>query len=412
MALSIPGLDAALFDKFKSGDLGALEKLFRSAFPVLLAKAKEDIDDDGAAARVVERLIPRLYAERADFNSPDDVNRFLDETVHAAAVREKSRLAGLRKHDSGARTTAAHSIDEVWGKILATISGPTAEQMAEAARMKDALAHEASAHIKAATKTRPWYVTAGLGLVMIGVVAAGMFYFARSGEEGRLGRQVTALDAREVKTGTGQRGNVTLDDGTTARVGAESRIVVPKEFNETTRGIGIQGAAEFKVFEDPKAFQVLAKNVVVTATGTTFAVSAYPNLDGVVVMVSEGTVKINVESPKKSEHTLSAGETMAIDAEGATAKASDVQMNEGLGYLRDSMWVNNRSLKFALGQVKRWYGTDLFLVDTTLGRQMISVSAPLGSSTDAIKAMEAATGLVFGWEGQTMVLKVDPKKKK
>jgi ferric-dicitrate binding protein FerR (iron transport regulator) len=410
MALTIPGLDAALFDKFKSGDLGALEKLFRTAFPALLAKAKEDLDDDGAAARVVERLIPRLFAERAGFKSVGDVTQFLDETVHDAAVREKSRLAGIRKGDTG-RKTAAPSIDEVWGKVAATISGPTAEQLAEAARMKDKLAHEASSHIKAATTKRPWYVTAGLGLVMAGVVAAGMWYFAKSGEDGRLGRQVTALDVREVKTGTGQRGNVTLDDGTTARVGAESKIIVPKEFNETTRGIGIEGAAEFKVFNDPKPFQVLAKNVIVTATGTTFSVSSYSNIDGVIVAVSEGTVQISVEEPKKSEHTISAGETMAIDAAGATAKASDVQLNEGLGYLRDSLWVSNRTLKYALGQVKRWYGTDLFLADTTLGSQMVTVSAPLGSSTDAIKAMEAASGLVFGWEGQTMVLKVDPKKK-
>jgi hypothetical protein len=71
MALSIPGLNADLISRLKGGDVSALESIFRAAYPALVAKAKEVIDDDHAAARVVERLVPKLYAERAAISAPE-----------------------------------------------------------------------------------------------------------------------------------------------------------------------------------------------------------------------------------------------------------------------------------------------------------------------------------------------------
>jgi ferric-dicitrate binding protein FerR (iron transport regulator) len=333
----------------------------------------------------------------------------LDGAVHEAAVRERSRLAGIRKRDdASAKSTApAPSADDVWKRIATAIQGPSAEAVAQASQMKDKLRHEAGGHIREMTKTTPWYIRAGAGAALLAVVALVLFVFSKSGEKGRLQRQVAGLDVRDLKTGTGQRGNVTMDDGSTAMFGAETRVVVPTEFLKSQRGVGLTGAAEFKVAQETSfPFQVLAGNVIVTATGTEqFAIRNYPTDSSVIVRAKEGSVKVEVQEPVQSEHTLNAGEALLIRPDGSTAQPTDAQMSEALGYLADTFALNNKTLRHALSEVKKWYGTELFLKDTTMGSRVVTLTAPLTSSTEAIKAVEAASGLAFGWEGRTMVLK-------
>ncbi len=412
MSLSIPGLDATLLGKLKSGDLGALEKLFRAAFPVLMAKAKEVVGDDTAAARVVERLIPKLFAERASFSTPEALTGMLDGAVHEAAVRERSRLAGIRKRDDGGKATSAPapSVDDVWGKVAAVIQGPSAEALAQAEAMKDKLRHEAGGHIREMTKQKPILGRALATLGLLAAVGGGGYLFAKSGEKGRLARQIQSA-VKDVKTGTGQRGNVTLDDGSKAMFGAETRVTLPDQFNEASRGVGIEGVAEFTPKVDAVPFQVLAANVMFTSTGNdVFAIRHYKDEDVVIARVKEGSVKVEVQEPEESTQTLTAGQTLVIGKDGKTAQPTPAHLQEAFGYVDGTFAVDNKSLKQTLVEIKRWYGTELFLQDTTLGARMVSMNAPLTSTTDAIKAVETASGLVFGWEGQTMVLKV-PKQK-
>ena len=303
----------------------------------------------------------------------------------------------------------------MWGKVAAVIQGPSEEALAQAAAMKEKLAHEAAGHIKQMTKTTPWYVRAGAGVVLIGVVAGLLFVFAKSGEKGRLARQIAGA-VKDIKTGTGQRGNVTLDDGTKAMFGADTRVVVIEKFNEQARGVGIEGAAEFTPVVDAKMpFQVLAGGleggVMLTSTGNdVFAIRDYKDDPYVIVRVKSGTVKAQLQEPNEGEFTLNAGDAMTFTKDGKTAKPTTEQLAEAFGYIADTFAIDQKSLKHTLSQIKRWYGTELFLKDTTLGSKVISVTAPLASTTDAIKAIETASGLVFGWEGKTMVLKEPTKK--
>lgn len=411
MSLSIPGLNADLLSKLKSGDLGALETLFRAAFPALMAKAKETLGDDSAAARVVERLIPKLFAERAAFTTPDALTSMLDGAVHEAAVRERSRLAGIRKRDDGkaAASTAAPSADEVWGKVINVIKGPSEEALAQAKQMKEKLAHEAGGHIREMTKQTPFYVRALVGLALVGAVGLGGYLFARSGEKGRLARQISAA-VKDIKTGTGQRGNVVLDDSSQALFGAETRVTIPEQFNDLARGIGLEGAAEFTPKVANLPFQVLSGNVMFTAPGAAkFAIRHYKEEDYVIARVKEGTVTVEVQEPNESTQQMTAGQTLLIKADGSTAQPTEAQLNEAFGYVDGTFSIDQKPLRHTLAMIKRWYGTEMFLEDTTMGGQVVSMSAPLTSTTDAIKAVETASGLNFGWEGQTMVLK-KPKK--
>ena len=411
MALTIPGLNADVLSKLKNGDLGALEQLFRAAYPALLAKARESLDDDSAAARVVERLIPGLFAQRATFTTPEALSDALEGAVHEAAVRERSRLAGLHKHaDAGRKVVhAAPSIDEVWKRVTAAIQGPSEEAHAQAVQARAKAGHDAASHIKDVTKTRPWYYQVLAVLILTGLVAGGVVLYQKRGEVARLSSEVSGTQVRELKTGTGQRGSVTLDDSTIAALGSDSRIAVPLDFAEKVRGIGLRGAAEFTVNADPMPFWIIAGNThIVAVGGETFAVRAFPSDSSVLVRVKTGTVQVNVTEPDKSEHSVGAGQSILIAMDGTTSTPTDVQLSEALGYLDGTFSINQKPLRYALAEIRRWYGTDLVLKDSTLGSRVVTLTAPLTSSTEAIKAVENAANLQFQWEKQTMTLVEKP----
>jgi ferric-dicitrate binding protein FerR (iron transport regulator) len=407
MALSVPGLDADLIGKLKGGDLGSFEKLFRAAYPALLVKAKEVLDDDSAAARVIERVMPRLFADRAGLTTPDSLVGMLEGSVHEAAVRERARLAGLRKHSDGTKkaTTPPPSIDDVWGRISAVIKGPSPEQLAMAGDARAKVAHEAAEHFKKATKKRSAAAVAGIWLGVLAAVAGGVWGINAYVNADMLARQVASDHVRIIGTGTGQRGNVTLDDGTTAMFGAESRARVPTKFGEIIRGIGLDGAAEFTVANEAKPFQVLAKNVRVTVEGpgTVVALNAYADGDMVFARVKQGTAKVDIDGGES--RTLTAGQSLAVSKDGDGSTPDERHIAEAFGYLDERFVQTKKPLKAMLASIRRWYGVSLSVKDTTLAARVIdSLAAPLTSSTEAIKAIEAASGLVFGWEGKNMVL--------
>jgi ferric-dicitrate binding protein FerR (iron transport regulator) len=293
----------------------------------------------------------------------------------------------------------------VWGRIANAIKGPSADQIAAAGQVRAHVAHEAAEHFKKATKHRSTAATVGIWTAVAVAVVGGVYGLNAWVNADMLARQVASDHVRIIGTGTGQRGNVTLDDGTTAMFGAESRARVPTKFGEQIRGIGLDGSAEFTVADDDKQFQVLVRNlrVKVEAPGTVFAVAGYAEGEHTIARVKQGKVRIEVDGGQTQ--TLTAGQSILVKADGSTATPDERQLAEALGYLDDKFVLTRKPLKSMLASIRRWYGITLGLKDTTLGSQVIdSLNAPLTSSTEAIRAIELASGLVFGWEGKNMIL--------
>ena len=68
--------------------------------------------------------------------------------------------------------------------------------------------------------------------------------------------------------------------------------------------------------------------------------------------------------------------------------------------------IENRSLKDALAQMKRWYGYDIRVPQDSLLLRKVTMRASLDSGMQAIRLVEKSTGLEFGYAGQNMVFRV------
>lgn len=86
---------------------------------------------------------------------------------------------------------------------------------------------------------------------------------------------------------------ITLPDGTMVKLNSESTLLYPLEFKGNTRSVYLVGEANFKVKPDKShPFIVKSNDFQVTALGTEFQVSAYPNEDKITATLLSGKVKV------------------------------------------------------------------------------------------------------------------------
>jgi len=84
--------------------------------------------------------------------------------------------------------------------------------------------------------------------------------------------------AKTFKTKGGERKKITLPDGSTVLLNAQSSLSIGKEFNETCREVVLKGEAYFDVIHNKnKPFKVHTEEFNINVLGTAFNVKAYPD---------------------------------------------------------------------------------------------------------------------------------------
>jgi transmembrane sensor len=409
MPATLPRIDQDVLAGIRTADERSLERLFRETFQTLSEEAAAQVDDRRSAPRVVEGAFKRVWDERAGFATPEALETFLHVAIRECALRENQRLARLHRLEAGAHVhLPAHgkhepTVDESWSHLAASLHATSSPEAQAAARAQASSLHRhgAAEHVASIGRRRLPLGPIALGTGLAAVMVAGLWWVNRSGADAAATRSLAASDARVVSTLTGQRASVTLLDGTTAALGADTKLVIAPDFGTTVRAVKLDGAALFTVAPgQEREFYVRAGTTTVTATGTTFAVHAYPADETSVVAVREGSVRVKA-----------AGETRSVEAprgvvvtKDAVRDASAAEVEEALGWTKDQFVLANRPLAHALKAITRWYAKDLVVRDSTLLTRPVTVKASLESSGDAIAALEKTGKLAFGYEGQTMVL--------
>ena len=93
---------------------------------------------------------------------------------------------------------------------------------------------------------------------------------------------------------------VQLPDGSTAIINSRSTLIYPEQFRGRDRSVILMGEATFSVAKDPKhPFIVKSADLQVTALGTEFNVSAYPEEHNVYASLLTGKVKVEFDDMKK-----------------------------------------------------------------------------------------------------------------
>ena len=276
------------------------------------------------------------------------------------------------------------------------------------------LRHDAAGHVADLAKKRSWKVPIAIGIVAAALVAGGIWYVDRLGDEGAVTGALAAADARTHVATTAQLAKVTLDDGTQATLTPESKLIVPKQFGDLMRAVKLEGEATFTVVQGQrKPLEIRAGNTKTLVTGTVLTIRAFPSESSVVVALKDGTASVKVGD---STRVVGAGKALFVKNT-AMREATTPELEEATSWNEQTLTIANRQLRDVLPQLKRWYGLDIKVIDTPLLDRMVTIQAPLDSPKEAINAVQQSANVQFAWapDGKTMVFndaKKAPAKKK
>jgi ferric-dicitrate binding protein FerR (iron transport regulator) len=117
------------------------------------------------------------------------------------------------------------------------------------------------------------------------------------------------------------------------------------------------------------------------------------------VHVKEGTVDVRVGEQTKS---VAAGNGLQVKSSGETSVPSAEDLDEARTWADGNVTIVGHDLRYILPALKRWYGLDIRVQDTTLMSRKVFVRAAMNSPKEAIASVEQSGGLKFTYIGENM----------
>jgi transmembrane sensor len=158
-------------------------------------------------------------------------------------------------------------------------------------------------------------------------------------------------------TSKGETYSFSLADGSKIWLNSASSIHFPVSFPGKERRITVTGEVFIAVAKDPsKSFIVSAGGLEITALGTAFNVTAYPDEDHISTTLAEGAVKL---AGGREQEELRPGQQALLNASGHLTQPLDVDLDEVIAWKEGNFQFDNADIKAILRQFSRWYDIEV-----------------------------------------------------
>lgn len=152
---------------------------------------------------------------------------------------------------------------------------------------------------------------------------------------------------KEISMDRGQRGTVTLSDGTKVSLNSESKITLPNNFEADVREVYLEGEAYFDVAKNPeKPFIVVIRGTKVEVLGTSFSVRSFPEDEIVRTVVEEGVVSFRgITESDDNGVILTAGNLGTFDIDEQSITTEEVEnLDLYLGWKNGYLFFQDASM--------------------------------------------------------------------
>lgn len=169
-------------------------------------------------------------------------------------------------------------------------------------------------------------------------------------------QSVSEVNYIENYSQVGKVNTIILPDGSVVETNSSTILVYPEDFGRKSRTLYLSGEANFQVVKNEKIpFVVKSKTFAVTALGTEFNVSSYPNDDFYKTTLIEGSIKI--ENPeKKIEQLLSVEDQFVYNNENSTYTIEKVILDDVTAWQRGELVFQGATIKEIIKVLERKYG--------------------------------------------------------
>lgn len=193
------------------------------------------------------------------------------------------------------------------------------------------------------TRLIVWRIAAAL---LIAVSAASVYWALQN-------RQ--APDLLQAYIPTAEIRNITLPDGTQVMINSQSTLLYPQQFTGDTRCVYLVGEADFKVKRDEKhPFIVKTSDFQVTALGTEFNVTAYPNEEEVTATLISGSVLVEYNN-RQEQKILEPNEQLAYNKSTCSGNVLRPDMQDVTAWQRGEIVFRSMTMEEIFTRLERKY---------------------------------------------------------
>lgn len=180
------------------------------------------------------------------------------------------------------------------------------------------------------------------------LLAASSIYLSTIGKDAEPNLLQEYIPTAEVRT-------LTLPDGTKVQLNSQSTLLYPQEFTGKDRSVFLIGEANFQVTPDKKhPFIVKSNDFQVTALGTEFNVSAYPENPITEATLISGSVLVEYND-LKSQMILKPNEQLAYHKNTRRHSLSTPDMLEVTAWQRGELVFREMTIKDIITVLERKY---------------------------------------------------------
>lgn len=152
---------------------------------------------------------------------------------------------------------------------------------------------------------------------------------------------------------------LTLPDGSEVMLNTGSKLVIAKDFGVDSRKVTLVGEAFFKVAKDrDKPFFIRSGTLKTRVVGTSFNISAYPDLEKIKIAVMTGKVRVS-ESKNGKESMIAQGmvmnQTLSFykNTSAYELKTEDTELIAS--WRTNKLYIDNATIKEIATQLGRYY---------------------------------------------------------
>lgn len=193
------------------------------------------------------------------------------------------------------------------------------------------------------------------------------------------------LEADHLTT-TAQSRLITLEDGTTVYLAADSAIKT--DFSASRRQVRLlAGEAFFDVIRNPgRPFVVDASGVKVEVTGTAFDVRL--SSSATQVELARGAVGVSFDALQgASPAVLAPGQMLVVDRKSGTMVRSDIAPEDIGAWREGRLFVNDATISAVVEQIQRYHAAWIAVPDVTLAQQTVTGLYDLRDPDRALRAL-------------------------
>lgn len=163
----------------------------------------------------------------------------------------------------------------------------------------------------------------------------------------------------------GQRAKLTLEDGSTVWLNANSTLKYPSHFAKNKRLVEIEGEAFFDVaLNEKKPFVVSTKKMDIEVLGTQFNVNSYSDTDVVKTELLNGSVKVQMKDNELNTVTLKPNEQVTIIENSMIV--SEISNSEHFLWIEGIYSFDNERLLDIINKLQLYYDVKIVVEDPEL----------------------------------------------